>query len=649
MLAGLACSYEDALDIVEDALEDVPAELTVTKADDTNDGACTLDDCSLREAILAANGRPGPDKIHVPAGEFSLTLIGDDNLGEVGDLDISDDVEIRGEGWGPTGGMQTIIDGLGEDRIFEVLAGTTVEIRRLQVRNGHYASSGGISNAGDLTLFEVEVFQNQADLNGGGIGSGGTLLLRHVFVVSNSAAQLGGGVYNYFGGTVTIEGGSVIASNHADDYGGGVYTSDGGIAYFASSQVNGNTAASGAGLFVADGSAAQINDTVFAENDASARGGGVYNQGVVDILASRFEGNEAYDGGGLASDWDEGGDGAAVYGTTFQANQAYYGAALHANGALSVRESLVADNIGQSSIVNSDWSAFCALDDMLLENVTVSGNGPWPGTAWHNAILTQCGLHLRFSTIAGHSGHAVSVSATYSAAVPELEGALLSNNDGGNCSASVTTAGSNLSTDSSCGLSDPTDLAGVAAGLEPLGDNGGGTLTHALAADSPALDGAASADCPPIDQRGVTRPRGPACDIGAFESEVAAMPRLATTPTSSATPSPTVGPATGNVDTNANCRSGPGTVYPIVGSVTAGTRWPIVGRDVGGQWWVLDLSALRCWVTAGAVSATGDVSTVPVWPAPPTPTPTRTSAPTATPTYVLIVSVVPKVTSTPVP
>jgi Ca2+-binding RTX toxin-like protein len=54
--------------------------------------------------------------------------------------------------------------------------------------------------------------------------------------------------------------------------------------------------------------------------------------------------------------------------------------------------------------------------------------------------------------------------------------------------------------------------------LLPLADNGGGTRTHALAIGSPALDASPDdAGCAATDQRGNPRPRGSACDIGAFE------------------------------------------------------------------------------------------------------------------------------------
>ena len=49
------------------------ATFMVTKTADTNDGACNAD-CSLREAITAANATPGADTITVPAGTYQLTL-----------------------------------------------------------------------------------------------------------------------------------------------------------------------------------------------------------------------------------------------------------------------------------------------------------------------------------------------------------------------------------------------------------------------------------------------------------------------------------------------------------------------------------------------------------------------------------------------
>ena len=56
--------------------------------------------------------------------------------------------------------------------------------------------------------------------------------------------------------------------------------------------------------------------------------------------------------------------------------------------------------------------------------------------------------------------------------------------------------------------------------LGPLQDNGGPTFTHALLPGSPAIDHIPAENCEvTTDQRGVARPQGAACDIGAYELE----------------------------------------------------------------------------------------------------------------------------------
>ena len=76
----------------------------VTKTADTNDGVCDTD-CSLREAIGAANALAGADTITVPAGTYTLSIAGTgEDANATGDLDISDDLTINGTTF-------TIIDG----------------------------------------------------------------------------------------------------------------------------------------------------------------------------------------------------------------------------------------------------------------------------------------------------------------------------------------------------------------------------------------------------------------------------------------------------------------------------------------------------------------------------------------------------------
>ena len=88
---------------------------------------------------------------------------------------------------------------------------------------------------------------------------------------------------------------------------------------------------------------------------------------------------------------------------------------------------------------------------------------------------------------------------------------------GSNCSGGVTSAGHNLDSGVVCGFSAPGDLSSTDPTLGPLQDNGGPTPTHALLADSPAIDAGDPVGCPGTDQRGVRRPQGAGCDIGAVE------------------------------------------------------------------------------------------------------------------------------------
>ena len=103
---------------------------------------------------------------------------------------------------------------------------------------------------------------------------------------------------------------------------------------------------------------------------------------------------------------------------------------------------------------------------------------------------------------------------------------LLAHNDPTNCGGPFISAGFNLSSDNTCtvSLNQPTDLP---PNTDPkIGDlmlnPPGHTPTHALLSGSPAINHIPIPDCiESRDQRGVFRPQGPGCDIGAYERVVA--------------------------------------------------------------------------------------------------------------------------------
>jgi hypothetical protein len=100
--------------------------------------------------------------------------------------------------------------------------------------------------------------------------------------------------------------------------------------------------------------------------------------------------------------------------------------------------------------------------------------------------------------------------------------------DGTNCvaqgGATITSLGHNIEDLNSCNFNQAGDLVNTDPLLGPLQDNGGPTPTFALLSGSPAIDKGDDTICaaPPVngvDQRGMVRPFGPACDIGSFELE----------------------------------------------------------------------------------------------------------------------------------
>jgi hypothetical protein len=99
-----------------------------------------------------------------------------------------------------------------------------------------------------------------------------------------------------------------------------------------------------------------------------------------------------------------------------------------------------------------------------------------------------------------------------------LNSIIAHNLSGSNGFGTFVDGGHNISSDASFHFSAPGSLNNTDPVLSPLADFGGPTPTMALLAGSPALDAADSANCPATDQRGIARPFGAGCDIGAFES-----------------------------------------------------------------------------------------------------------------------------------
>jgi CSLREA domain-containing protein len=222
------------------------------KTTDGADGACDAD-CSLREAVVAANANAGADVILLGAGVYTLTLPGTEDGAVAGDLDILGDLVLAGDGAG-----QSIVDGGLLDRVLDVADGIPVEVRDVTLRAGRSQGPGGaIANSGDLTLRRVlvssnvsragagepargggiwsgldgrlEVVDSAVSLNlaeggsGGGVFAGGEVVLTNVTIVGNNAdgAGSGGGVYLLASAEATLVN-VTVAANSAGGNGGGI-------------------------------------------------------------------------------------------------------------------------------------------------------------------------------------------------------------------------------------------------------------------------------------------------------------------------------------------------------------------------------------------------------------------------------------------
>lgn len=216
--------------------------------------------CTLRAAVQEANALVGPDEIDLGATVYALTpRTGSDDAG--GDLDVTDDVTIKGQGAG-----KTIIQTNATGRLFQIDSGDgpqiNVTIQDLTIRGGNAdaetdtrcgeapAHGGGgicVVNA-NLVLVESTVEKNHAGAGAGILLVGGSLHLKDSTVVDNLATVTGGGIFA--NGAVKLER-STFARNgaltNADAAGGIHLRPDGMSVELRNCTVSGNT---GAGVFI---------------------------------------------------------------------------------------------------------------------------------------------------------------------------------------------------------------------------------------------------------------------------------------------------------------------------------------------------------------------------------------------------------------
>ncbi|MEO8456248.1 MAG: right-handed parallel beta-helix repeat-containing protein [Chloroflexota bacterium] len=491
---------------------------TVTREDDVAGDTCALDDCSLRQAVSAANAASGPASVVIPAGTYHLTIPGtseEDNL--KGDLDTTGEILIQGAGQ-----TQTTIDAGHIDQIIQAHSGS-IEIDDLTLTNGgkDNTGAGGIYTSAPLTLDHVTVSANTA---GAPFATAGVLLYAPGTIIDstitgNIAAQGGaGGVFAKGPLTLTR---SVISNNHAnaDSSAGGLLASSNVTA--TDSQITGNTFDTGTDLaggvyLTGVGATHTFTNVTIADNTAgdSDAAGGLWNTGTMTATKLTVTGNTGANGG-PGGIWNEGEF--TVTDLVVDDNHSDTGpggifATMH---PFTVNRGQITRNSTHGAPITAGGLSAAGRAVVTLTNVTVAGNiaeSDGTGGIWLGGAANPPMLFLINATIADNGGDGLRTEVPVNS-----ENTIFAGSDDDSCSlgSTIVYTGVNISDDDTCQMQAP-NLPSTDPLLEPLADNGGFVETEAIASDSPARDAANSCPTPSEDARGAPRPAG-ACDIGAFE------------------------------------------------------------------------------------------------------------------------------------
>ncbi|MDX6588591.1 MAG: hypothetical protein QOI31_3064 [Solirubrobacterales bacterium] len=489
---------------------------------------CSQQDCSLREAVIAANKNDGKDTIVLRSNRLhALDVAGiDENKAKTGDLDVRDETTIKA-----SGKKMATIQANGIDRVLHALAPLTVSrleitggsinqpngtgfgiyapdhrlkvTRSLITQNGSsannsnvgglYMGAGGTVKRTKITDNEVssstggaivlgtperkaivdrtKIAGNTAGSQSGGLAASSNSIVRRSTIKNNEAAQCGGAELFFMElKDSRVVGNRTVPAGMLTFGGGGVCLNSG--ATMVGSTVEGNSSVADGGGVEVFGGEAIINSTIH-DNLASDEGGGVsvLFSDPFEIERSTFTENVAgTDGGGLRA----GSARVIVKSSTFQGNEGVLGGGIVANDQPTGSD---------DSVVDLRWST-------ISQNNSGSGGGI--GGADGGSFLSEG------TVIDGNMG----LVATQT-----------------DCNAVVVSSGHNfVGNPNGCmGFNQGTDVLGNPALLGPIADNGGPTLTMKPKGSSQAVD-AGGDGCPSFDQRLKPRPKGAACDIGSVEA-----------------------------------------------------------------------------------------------------------------------------------
>jgi CSLREA domain-containing protein len=568
------------------------ATYTVTTTADNGPGTCNASECTLRDAIAAANtnGTAGtPDTIDLSGVSGTITL--DSTKGAIGITDPGG-LNINGPGSGTLA-----VSGGGQTGIFQINAGTgaPVSISGLTLTAGSSTTNGGAidETASPLTLTNDTISGNTSTGAGGGIYSRSALTISGSTITGNTAAFLGGGIaaLKY---SVSISN-STISGNSAEN-GGGIGSEIDNVS-ITGSHIDNNQATSGVGGGIASvgGSLSVTDSTVSGNTSPNSDGGGIFSEtkyGTTVDHATVSNNAAAYGGGLLVfGERSPTQNPVLVQDSTISGNQAPKGAGIdiaYDNGLtpVTVKASTISGNQGGSGsfgggilLAGSLFNPFDLVDSTISGNSATDGGGVSLGYGGSTTALLGSGGSISFdnSTIdrntAASDGGGIYLAqydtgSGNQSAMAAINSTIVAGDTAGGAPNDLfrpTTSTSGGFNDSFSLIQNPGNapllssealITGVDPQLGPLANIGGPTQTMLPSNASPVIDQGRAQAGLTTDQRGHPRtvnngkpepPGGDGTDIGAVELPL--IPPPPPPPPPSPPPSPgiaaTIGPATG--------------------------------------------------------------------------------------------------------
>jgi hypothetical protein len=317
---------------------------------------------------------------------------------------------------------------------------------------------------------------------GGGAGHGGAVSYESTTAVITGSEFDGNrvlGASRMAGSRGTSTDPFFDANRSGHGQGGAIYQGSGSLRV-AGTFFSGNIAQGGPGR----------NNSSWRLYSGAGLGGAFYNEsGRMEVRNSAFESNRTQ-GGNADEGLRPGGSEAGLAA----------GGVLFNRGAIDLINCTLAGNAANGGVPNGPaygGAIFNVEGELSLLNVTVADNSVHVGSVWVASVG---------SSIAVTNGTVALTNTILSCEQSQT-----------NVWGTIQDGGHNISSDESAQFTRESSMNGTDPMLGPLADNGGPTPTMALLPGSPAIDAGDGSVCPGVDQRGVARPQGAGCDIGAFE------------------------------------------------------------------------------------------------------------------------------------